>query len=247
MKTLRWAAALLALALASPVQAAENPTAHFTIGYDVAATTFVYCRMTGDGDDARANPRRVIIPIKTTGSSTTVSAVTAATNPFADLDVGDTIIVDKSTGQDTVWITAKASDDSVTVSSAVNWSAGFMFHWLKLDCGTDETAGWIHVTPGHSIAMTVQYDAGDLTALEVVWEGKEGSPVSRPVQIYPGPNSDCGFGTLSTNVCSFTVVGDRLTVKVDGSLFSWVRLGLRYNTTDGATREEVHGVLTVAP
>lgn len=234
------------LALLAVTASAQGRTAHFAIGYDVESTTMTYCKMVGQRQDSWGDPMNVNIPIETAGSSTTVTAVTASTFPFANLAVGDAIFVRRDNSvTEMVWIIAKASGDSVTVSGAgVDWSAGYTFQWLDLVCGTGVDDGWVHVSSFSTVAMTVQYDDGDLGGLDVAWTCKDNSLVSQPVQVYPGPASDCGFGTLNTDVCTYAATEDRQTVVVTFNTFTSCRLGLAYRTSDGGTREEVHGILS---
>lgn len=242
---MRRLAAFVLMALLATTAGAQDRTAHFAIGYDVASSTMTYCALTGQRGDAWQDPVPVNIPIDTTGSSTTVDAVTPASAPFANLVVGDVIYVRRDNAvTDMVWITAKASDDQVTVNTAVDWSSGYTFSWMNLTCGTSVNDGWVTVSDRDTVSMTVQYEAGDLTGLDVVWECKDNSRVSAPVQVYPGPASDCGFGTLNTNVCTYATLGDRQTVVITYNTFSFCRLGLAWRTADGGTREEVHGILS---
>jgi hypothetical protein len=239
-------AALLAFAPLSAAQGAR--VAHFAIGYDVAVEqpTFTYCKMLGVSLNPWNDPMPVGIPIKTTGSSQTVDAVTATSAPFAKLAVGDAIfVVLDSATTDMVWITAKASDDQITVNSAVDWdrAAGYTFSYLDLTCGTGADDGWVSIERFETVSMTVEYEAGDLTGLDVVWEMKDGSLVADAVQVYPGPSSDCGFGTLNTSVCTYANTGDRQTVVVTSNTFAYARLGLAWRGADAGTREDVHGIV----
>ncbi len=245
MRTLRLLALLLALAL--PAAAQGNRTAHFAIGYDVATTTLTFCTMNGARGSPWDEPMRVAIPIKTTGASQSVTAVTATTYPFAPLVVGDVIFVRRGNVTDMVWIETKADDDNVTVNAAVNWdrTEGYVFEWLDLTCGTTDADGWMPIDLGGTVAVTLQYEAGDLGGLDVKWEAKEASPISKPVRVYPGPSSLCGDGTLNGTVCTFAA-GDRLSINWAENHFSFYRIGLAYRASDGGTREEVHVVFTDA-
>ncbi len=235
--------ALAALAFAVPSQA---QTAHFAIAYDVASATPTYCVMAGARGNPWGEPIRVNIPIETSGSSATVTAVTALSAPFASIGIGDYIYVRRPDNvTETRTVLTNADDDTITVDSAVNWSNGFVFEFLNLVCGTTEADGWINVTRFDTIQMTVEYETGDLDTLDVTWQCKEGSIVSGPVQVYPGPSSECGFGTLSTDVCSFSTPGtDALSREIATSLFSACRMSLAFGSTDGGTREDVDAILT---
>ena len=238
MRTLRFLVLLLALALP-----AAGQSAHFAIGYDVESSTPTYCTMNGVQNDPWREPFRVRIPIDTVGSSDAVSAVTALTNPFANVAVGDAIYVRRDNVTDMVWVTVRTDADNITVSSAVDWSAGFVFEYLDLVCGTTAADGWIAVEKYSTVSMTVLYEAGDLTGLDVAWECKDNTLVSEAVQVYPGPASDCGFGTLNTNVCTYVNTGDRQTVVITNNTFSFCRMGLDWRTGDGGTREAVHATI----
>lgn len=238
--------ALLAL-LALPAAAQEQRAANFTYKYDVASSSMTYCGLLGRSGNAWLDPIVSSVPIETSGSSTTVTAVTAGSNPFTNLAVGDVIYVVRDNGvREIRLITAKASADQVTVDTAVNWSDGFPFSWMNNTCGTGADDGWIHVGGWQTVELTVQYIAGDLDTLDVTWFCKEGALGSSDIRVYPGPSSDCGDGTLSGTVCQFASTGQGLSVKIPNNAFAQCRVGLKYGTTDGGTREEVTTTISVA-
>jgi hypothetical protein len=144
-------------------------------------------------------------------------------------------------------ITAKATADSITVDTAVDWSAGHPFSWLNNTCGTGADDGWITVSGYHTVQMTVLYSAGDLGTLDVAFFCKEAGLGSAAVRVYPGPSSDCGDGTLSGTVCQFSTVGQGLSYKIPHNAFSQCRVSLAYGTSDGGTRESVTTTLSVTP
>lgn len=247
--------ALLALALVLGVaqwSSARSATAHaiFAYKYDVDSATLTYPRMIGMNNDPYGGSQDGRGTIKTSGSSTTVTENVASSSPFIDVNVGDVIIVRRVTStppqDDIVVVTAKASDASITVDTAVDWSAGFLWRWYKLAAGTASTDGWINVEGAESVAMTVQYEQGDLDALRVRWECRTANIGAQPVIVYPGESSDCGLGgTLSVDRCSFAAAGinSRLTVMVQPNPFTQCRVGLAFATTDtsdaGANLEQV--------
>lgn len=85
-------------------------------------------------------------PLKTTGSSTTVSEVAAADDPFAGFVIGDLITVVRPNGLvEQRRVTAiGAIPDSVTVDTAVNWdlASGFQFSYQRFTVGTGANTGW---------------------------------------------------------------------------------------------------------
>jgi hypothetical protein len=240
---------LAALLLAVPVFAAENEvrSANFIYKYDVASTSTTYCVAAGIGGDPFASPIAAQGQVETSGTSTTVSAVTAADAPFTEVAAGDILVVDKgAAGVDTVVVDTRTSATSVVVNEAVDWSNGYSFRYYDVTCGTAATNGWIPVSGWDRVQMTVQFDAGDVTKLSAVWECKEPAMGAGAVRVYPGISSDCGDGTLNGTVCEFDTVGQRLAIKVEHNAFGDCRLGVAYVTADGAVRDEITATLTVA-
>lgn len=207
--------------------------------YDVDSATLTYCTLS-PGPFAAQVP--VAAQIKTTGSSTTVVEVTSGTNPFAGVVVGDVLIIQTPTATNpsattVVAVTAKASAASITVDTAINITGnnfGFYHHL----CGTTDNDGWFSTSAAaQRVALTVQYDQGDLTALVVRWECKAAGAGANPVVLYPGESSDCGLGgTLSTDRCSFATAGvtARLTVVDEGPSFPLCRVGVAFTGADAS-------------
>lgn len=241
------ALSLLAL-LSIPVaySAEVQQAANFALRYDLDSATYVYPRIIGQNGSPFGGSMAGPGTIKTTGSSTTVEENVASSNPFTDITVGDIIIVARSTTNiDIVVVTAKASAASITVDTAVNWSAGYAWRWLDFQVGAAATDGWISVSGWSSYGITVQYDQGDLDALAVRWECKGSYPGAQPVVVYPGPSSDCGGGTLGTGECEFATPGitSRISIVDDAPIYSQCRVAIRYKTADasdaGANIEQV--------
>jgi hypothetical protein len=204
-----------------------------------------YCTLSGQGSDPFAGPYPGRGQIETSGSSTTVTGVNAADDVFTDIGVGDVLFTRTGAGVTSLRVvTAKASVDSITVNTAIDLTGGVNWTYKKLACGTSATDGWIDAT-GDTVQLTVQYDAGDLDTLDVSWFCREAAPGSGAIRVYPGPASDCGDGTLSGTVCTFATTGQGLAVKIPNNVFSACRVGLKYGSTDGATREEVTATITV--
>lgn len=223
----------------------QSRAANFTYKYDVASTTGTFCTLTGlDGDPfASAKPGRGTI--ETVGSSTTITGVNAADDVFADVGVGDAIIVKIRNTSYALVVVTNADDDTITVDTAVDFSAGVVWSYKSLACGTTVNDGWISTAGYQTAQLTVQYDAGDLTALAVAFQCKEDALGSDIVQVYPGPSSECGFGTLATDVCEFSTVGDALTFKIPHNAFAACRVSLAYVTADGGTVDEVTATVSL--
>jgi hypothetical protein len=251
-----WAWTIGTLLVTSLAWGQEQYSASFMNLYDVDSATTTYCVMKGRGGDPFAGPIPVQGNIATSGTSTTVDEVTTGSNPFTNVAVGDTIIVDRGQGNvDAVVVTARASAAEITVSSSVDWENGgdgYPFGYYDQTCGTSATAGWIDVSKGTIFNITVQYEQGDLDALLVRWECKTSAIGAQPVILYPGENDGCGGGgTYDSGYCSFATPGisARLSVVDSSTTFSQCRLGVRYASTDtsdaGTDLEQVTGTLTV--
>jgi hypothetical protein len=255
-------APLVALLLVTPqllapprVLAAETKTAQFSYRWDADSTTMTYPKMVGVGGNPW-NPGGILgtARIKTTGSSTTVAAVTAGQNPFANLGVDDVIMVTRSTGtgagtSDRRVIVAKASADSVTVDVAVNWdqTTGFVFTWLDFQSGTGDTAGWIDATGYATKTITFQLEqiSGVGSGIDVRWECRGQGIGALPNPVHPGSSAgaSCGPGTLASQFCNFTTAGattGRFSVSIppDVSNCAQVRIGVAIGTSDAAEAVE---------
>lgn len=253
-KTRLGALGVLLLFVAPLLFSAEvQKTAVFAYNFDVDSATPTYVRLRGLNGDPYGPPAVGPGTIKTVGSSTTVTENVASSNPFVDIGVGDVITVSRSTtAVDIVVVTAKASDASITVDPAVDWSAGYSWRWWDTQSGTTDNDGWIGVTGGSSVGMTVQYEQGDLDALKVRFECKGDYIGAKPVVLYPGESSDCGpGGTLNAGFCEFATPGvtARFSITDTAPVYSSCRIALAFKTTDtsdaGANLERVVAAVTV--
>lgn len=120
-------------------------------GYDLDSTSYKYGKF-----DEFWSPGEGLL--STAGSSTTVTADTAGA--FKDVKVGDLLRVLSSAyasggpSFSTVKITAKASNTSITVSSALNLTAAGPWQYLVAEVpDTAATAGWFNV--GGFKSMTI--------------------------------------------------------------------------------------------
>jgi hypothetical protein len=221
------------------------------VRYDVDSTTLTFCTMVGASGNPAGSPVSGSGRILTAGSSTTVTSETASAGALAPVVARDVIIVQRGSTTDTAVVTAKASNDSVTVDAAVNWP-GNSYTYLKSTCGTTDNDGWVGVGGGTRIMMTVQYEQGDLDAL--VWQFQcIGSAVgSKPVVVYPSEGDGCGnSGTQVAGFCEFAAAGSaaRFTWEEMGA-WSRCRVGVKVKTTDasdaGAALEQVSASVVVS-
>lgn len=164
------AAAVLAAPLPALAQAVGvGPRFTLTSVYDLDATSYTYCNMTGINNLVSSSARAGLRRAKTSGSSTTIVSETSATKAFEGLNVGDVIYFnDRYVGSDVYGlnagraITAKASDDSITVDTAIDLTSGASYNWRKLTCGTADSSGAFPVDDW--VTITVQVNLAAVTA-----------------------------------------------------------------------------------
>ena len=234
--------AFLSLLCASPVFAQEgvHKSANFSYKYDVASTTLTYCKTAGLNGDPYGTAYKGPGTVETSADVVTITTVDAS-GAFALVSVGDIIYVN---GLTRVIIT-NADDDTITVDTSLDLTAGYIWSYKNMSCGTGITDGWISTAGYSTVQLGLQYDAGDLTILSATWECIGGATGASRQRIYPGVASDCGDGTLNGAVCEFTTVGDALTYKLTDNVFSACRIGVAYVTADGATVDEVTATIDV--
>lgn len=115
----------------------------------------------------------VNIPVITVGSSTTVSALTASTAPFANVQVGDLIIFPRvkpgtslaTSGFHEAVVTARASADSITISAAVDLSSpttGSKFYFKTKYTDTAQSSVFFDVSK--FVMFNIQADVETINA-----------------------------------------------------------------------------------
>lgn len=204
--------------------------AAFFIDYDVSSTSYIY-GVYGPWQNARKF-------ISTTGSSTTVVSAVASTGALAEVDVGDRIYVRNVSvpSDDQVGVTAKASDDSITTSTAKDFGrdvadSGYPYQFRKFLSGTTANDGWHYCGNEDDKFVTLQLDTINATSIDFQIEGKF--------------NDGVPFVITTQNFTAATVASGVNTV-VGGAAFgipenlSAVRVGVKVNTDGGAQKLSAH-------
>lgn len=139
--------------------------------YDLDSGSYIYISTSGEQGKVLAEARRVPIKVKTVGSSTTVAAATASTNPFLGVVVGDELYFNMAGLEVSRYITAKASDDSVTVDTAIDLTTddttGETFSWRKFAAGSAATDGWVPMAGFDTATFLVQLKQSDGGSIDV--------------------------------------------------------------------------------
>lgn len=241
--------AVLALLLAAPAaaRAQGTATANFAIRYDLDSTTLIYPRVLGQSSpftgsiDGR-------VAIKTAGSNTTVDADTASTNPFTNVFTDDVLVVDRglSAQPDIRTVVARASADSVTIDTAVDWTGGRQFRWYDTQAGSAEGDGWINVSGwlNRQITFYLEQISGVTGGINTRLECRSAGVNAKPVIAWPGAAATaaaCGAGTLVGGFCNFTVAGVTSGTAIllnPEERWAQCRFGLKIGTSDAAETVE---------
>lgn len=196
------------VALAPSLALAQNTTLrrNITLQYDLDSTTGIACMFNP--------PRPIPIPVSA-AASTTLAATTASTSPFALASVGDAVEINTgniSTGGAPVrrWITAKASDDSVTIDASTTVT-GKTFQLFVRTCGTGATSGFIPVTSRSIATLQIAIEQMSVSAGGIAFKIEaylSDDPDHRNlINLWPGNSSsgaDCADGTFASGFCVFT-------------------------------------------
>jgi hypothetical protein len=163
---------------------------------DSTGGTREYCVTTGAGGDALAPGLRVSIPVKTSGAATSITAVTAGTQPFKFVAVGDevTFPTDGATpvgadkprgGSVTRYVLTRADADNITINgSNIDLSLGYTFTYRKVACGTAATDGWVPTASFGDFEFSMQIDQSDASSVDVAIYCENFGAASAPTRVY---------------------------------------------------------------
>jgi hypothetical protein len=177
--------------------------------------------------------------------------VTAGTEPFGGLSVGDYIYIQQTgvetpdtlgtvEGEQWVWlkVTVVTNANSITVSPALTIT-NRPFFWRRGLCRSANGYGWVPVSAFDQVKFNFSIvQANTTTGIDVRVECRDntvGIDTSSIRVVYPYDGATCGFGTLSTDTCTFTATSGptaALPIIIDTKTWYECRLGYRLNTTD---------------
>lgn len=140
-------------------------------------------------------------PVTTSGSSTSITAVTAGDGPFNAVGVGDELHVDRDGTHDVVYITAIADEDNATVETAVDWedgprgeTAGRHARLRRFLSGTTDDDGWFSVHGNKSVK--IQFIVSTINATSITFSvqgriaGSQQSPTDITSSVFTATGSD---------------------------------------------------------
>jgi hypothetical protein len=137
--------------------------------------------------------------VKTAGSSTTISENATGDASFAAVGVGD-LLYNRATG-DTVLVTAKASDASITSGTAVNWAANSNVQVRKFQSGQTSADGWIGV--GHLSEKVLHIEVEAIASASVTFSIEIKQPGMAPTTILTPAAFTAASVSSTTGVSSF--------------------------------------------
>lgn len=225
-------AAALILLLASPALADEQLARAFD-RFDVDSDTITYQAYKGQKGNPYGGSISVKGKIKTTGSTTAVTAVDAAgTAPFDELAVGDLIEVRQPNGTvDRRFVAAKADADNITVDTNIDWEnggAGYDFRWWKASTCTDASCGAVGVGAFSEFNVEVGLERSDLaTGIVFLVECRSTDTWK---QVFPETAGTTQ--ALSTAGAGTTV--SRATVQITNTGYNECRVGVAKSGADTA-------------
>lgn len=173
---------LVALALAPMALASDSREVSINLLYDLDSETFVYCASLGRAGNAggagavsqgtsRGDDYQAPFKIKTTGSSTTTVSNTASQGAFANINVGDILVVIQAGRRLERVVLTNADDDTVVVDEAWDLSDGTHFYWREVLCddGTSQKTA-IPVADMDHFTLLAQAAQSDAASVDVNFE-----------------------------------------------------------------------------
>lgn len=245
-------AGLVALLGLTPIASAQSPKAIVEAvlvdEYDVPAAGYTYVTFADQNITSPAQPLKgalgpgVIknVRVKTVGSSTTVTAVTAGTGPFDNLAAGDLLIfpqvkigTDTNTvGEREVVIASVTSDDEVVVSAAIDLSSpatGFTFRFKKRYSDTAADRMFFDVSDFNTLSFQADVEAINATSLDFIVECR--------LRKFGRAYTEAGWTK------NFTAAGQ---ARVDIAVHQdQCRVGWKFNTDTGVQDVAVHFAGTI--
>lgn len=128
-------------------------------------------------------------PAKTSGSSTSITAVTAGDAPFQGLQVGAELQVNRDGTNDVVYLAAIADDDNATTDAAVNWqtgpqsSSGRHFKFRQFLVGTTAADGWVECRRFKGVKIQFVVHSYNSTGITFSIEGRNKFTQTTPTVI----------------------------------------------------------------
>lgn len=196
--------------------------------YNIQDTSFLY--------GAYSDPIPSRKYVKTTGSSTTVVSATASSGALDEVAVGYEMAVNRDGDVDVRYVTAKASGDSITINSAVDWGrdasdTGYPYQFRYWNNGTAATSGWFGVDQFDDKGVQLIVTTLGSTSIEAIIEGRlKGSQTTNTI-LWPLWSSTSGY--------SFTATGSvviPITEAVDEIRVGFKRTGAGTNSVSAIFR-----------
>lgn len=189
--------------------------------YDLDSTSYVYPHSTGALQRTWGPGNVGHGKIETSGSSTTVTGVVGADDPFANLAVGDELEIVYQGFTYFRYVAAKASSDSITVNTAIDLTNDAAFRWRDRTNGTAATSGWVPVHGMQSVLYQIDIDQLNVTG---------GIDVKVECRIIGATTSAVLINDPVDNETAVTSTGYSIHLQV--AQFDECRMGIKIGTAD---------------
>ena len=237
--------ALLAFAPSAPAQQAADKLLPLATLYDLDSTSYIFCSTLGQGGTADGDWIGVRKLLTTSGSSTTITALNAADDPFTVVAAGDEItFIVQGVEYQRVIIT-NADDDTITVDTAINLSVtpdgGAYWRYRTRSCGTAATDGWFSVAQYPFASVTLELNQVNVTGhLEFKVQCRHFGSDNQPVDVYAEGMANYRSGGYDAAQAD----NDTIIVHNGFPVFESCRVGMLIDTADdggdtGSNAEQV--------
>lgn len=193
-------------------------TARLYYNYDVSSTSYIYCKYTGSGGSPFGAELKGYGLIKTTGSTTTLDELDAASNSFTGMAAGDLLLIrNAGTGVTSLRrIVTFTSVSQVVVDAAIDLgTAGVTFNWLKQSCGTAATDGWVDVSLFYRLTFERALTTFNATSIQTQVECQLN-----------------GVGSYTIDTSSVTATGS-YAYSIGSGVWDSCRMGVKVTTDTG--------------
>jgi hypothetical protein len=125
----------------------------------------------------------------TSGSSTTVTSVTAGDAAFGGLQAGAELSVNRDGTRDVVYITTWTDEDNIVVDTAVNWEAGpqgsvgRQHHFRRFLSGQGVNDGWFNAEEFDNVTIQYELSTFNATSVTLYTEGRIKGSQMAPVTL----------------------------------------------------------------
>lgn len=178
---------------------------------DVADASYTYCLGRGLGGDPFGSPIPGRGTIKTTGSTTTIDEAVVGSNPFAEVAVGDILVITVGPTTYRRSVQTRASAAQITVDTAINLPNPTAWGFYDVTCGTGAGDGWVPVSLFTEISFGVDWRTDNATSLDHSYECKLADSTPAAIEQESQTATGSTFAVVSSGIWDQCRIGLKLT------------------------------------